>query len=118
MEERIVEVDADRLEEISKTYSADVITEGRIRGVFKFERQFYVSIGGWGKGNIEYEATCYMVVRRQSFKGKVKNYKDKKGYGYHGILVKLRGQDWVMVKPPIVFKLKEGSVRTEQLSLF
>lgn len=139
---RTEEVAADRLEEINESYSGDTIcNEKTIRKPFKFESNFYVSTGGVSGGNSIPQEECYLLVRRQDFKGEAKFYGEKlenvpvneeeAEYGddwaaqrrsqpegfYHGMLVKRGGSEWVLVGPPIAFVLKEGSVATKQLSL-
>lgn len=138
---RTVEVDADRLDEIHDSYSGDTLCDSKtIRKPFKFESNFYVSTGGYSKGDDRQE-DCYLLVRRQDFQGEAKWYGEKlenvtideeeAEYGedwaaqrrsqpegfYHGMLVKRGGSEWVLVGPPIVFMQKAGTVVTKQLTL-
>jgi hypothetical protein len=138
---RTVEVEADSFGEIHDSYSGDRLVEKVIRKPFKFESNFYVSTGGYSKGDDKSEE-CYLLVRRQDFKGEPKFYGQKlenvpideeeaeysedwaaqrrsqpEGF-YHGMLVKRGGSESVLVGPPIVFVQKAGTVVTKQLSLF
>jgi hypothetical protein len=141
---RTIEVDADRLAEIQESYSGDTIaSEHTIRKPFKFEGNFYVSTGGFSGPNIVDEEECYILVPMQDFKDAATYYgkklmwpatirEEEKEYAedwdaqrrcqpegfYHRMLIKRGKSEWVLIGPPILFKLKENSVETKQLSLF
>ena len=142
--DRTIEVDADRLAEIQESYSGDTIaSEKTTRKPFKFEGNFYVSTGGISGPDIIDEEECYMLVPRQDFKDAATYYgkklmwpvtirEEEKEYAedwaaqrrsqpegfYHRMLIKRGKSEWVLIGPPILFKLRGGSVETKQLSLF
>lgn len=124
---RIIEVTADRLEEIRETYSGDTIANKTIRRPFTHEGHLFVSVGGRTGGNLPPREECYRIVPREQFDGPTTWYGDPKddpdkrraqpeGF-YHGMLIQRGKSEWVLVGPPIEFQLRKGSTRSQKLTL-
>lgn len=138
----VIEVTADTMKAVSKSYSADRISEkSPVRKPFKYNGKFYISSGsavGAVKDQRRTE-TAYQIVPRSEFKGTPHWYGERirpheetvegweewaaqrralpEGF-YHGMLIKHGVAEFVMVGPPLVFVEKEGSLPIKQLALF
>jgi len=134
----VIEVTADTMKAVSTSYSADRIAEkSPVRKPFKHDGKFYISSGS---AMLRCCAeTAYQIVPRNEFKGTPHWYGERiyprgetteerdewaaqrralsEGF-YHGMLIKHRGGEFVMVGPPLVFVEKEGSLPVKQLALF
>lgn len=141
-EDRVIEADAARMKEIQESYSGDVVgSEKRIRKPFKFEGKLCVCTSGFS-GPGEEEAECYMLLPRQEFDGDAAYYGKKltwpvmitegeeeyaeewagqrrcqpEGF-YHRMLIDRGKSVWILIGPPILFRLKRGSIEPKQLAL-
>lgn len=133
-----VDVTADKFAQVRDSYSGDTIADSKtVRKPFKHEGRFYVSTGGVSGGNSIPCEEAYELVGRQDFSGEAKWYGQKlrevttddeeewsaqrraqpRGF-YHGMLVKRGKSEWVLVGPPLVFVVREGSSNSKQLELF
>lgn len=126
----IVEVTADRLEQIRETYSGDTISNKAIRRPFSHEGQLFVSVGSRHGGNLPPCEECYRIVPREQFDGPTTWYGESKTGGdwaserrdqpegfYHGMLIQRGKSEWVLVGPPIEFHLKKGSTGSQKPTL-
>jgi len=124
-----VYVDREILTQLEASYSADRISEGAsIRKPVQFENRLYVAVG---TNNSRVDA--YALVPREDFTGTVRTYRvppdreyeeyyeslrnDPKGF-YHGMLVKHRGKEWVLIGPEVTFVNKsdaQGKITTTAL---
>ena len=98
--------------DIHGSYSSDRISEYRygkkqpIAPPFKHQGRFYVNCGGvhWD-GNSE--ARCYEIVDLSAFPGDldaIEPHRDHPLGGYHGQRVLYRGEERVLVGPPLIFR--------------
>jgi len=116
--ERIISVDEEKFAEISASYSAKRISEGKpLRKPFKREEKLYIAISGISMPGEE-KAEAYQLVPRAEFTGEIRTYAVPKGRGheeyydslrndpmgfYHGMLVKRGKEECILVGPPINF---------------
>lgn len=139
----IREVDAARMKGIKESYSGDTIaSEKRVRKPFEFGGKLYISIGGFSGPDIQQEEECYILIPSQAFKGDATYYgqkltwpviitKDEEEYAedwdgqrrcqpegfYHRMLVVYHSKVWILIGPPILFRLKQGAIAPKQLAL-
>ena len=117
---RGIVVDSLRLNDqgdISKSYSADLIDNGRIRKPFRYNGQLYVctsSVSGFYPHGIR-EAEAYRLLLAALFDGPTTDLHTKVGRDngasarsdpngfYHGITVDKQGQQYVLTGPPLTF---------------
>ena len=116
--------------DISISYSADVIPEGKIRKPFRWEGGLCVCVGSSGLHGRN-EASAYRLIPAKLFTGKATTYAEKTRDGdearadpngfYDRIVVKSGGENWILVGPPLRF-VAEGPERPEagpaQMNLF
>ncbi len=107
---------ADR-EDISNSYSADLINNGRIRKPFRYNGQLYTTtstISGMYTGSIR-KAEAYRLVLPTLFEGRITEFRtkidrdngnsarsDPNGF-YHGISITYQSQQYVLAGPPLTF---------------
>jgi len=112
--------------DIISAYSADMIAfEGRIRTPFQFKGALYSTIGTRGRGRIE-EAMAYRLLTPKMFGEPTSTYDEKvrednpranpNGF-YHGMVVKHRTTQYVLVGPAKTFRPSDEPV-LQQGSLF
>ncbi|TDL74123.1 hypothetical protein E2L08_16675 [Palleronia sediminis] len=113
--------------DISASYSADKIAEGRIRSPFKWQNALWVSVGGISRGNYR-AAQAYRIVERRFFGGTPITYNENarlsaaargrpEGF-YHGMAVKWGKLDCVLIGPASAFLPSEDKATPEQVDLF
>ena len=142
-EYEIREVDAARMQEIQNSYSGDTIASGSsVRKPFKVGGKLYVSTSGFSGPGMPQENKCYMLIPREEFEGDAVYYGQKptwlivitngeeeyaedwsgqrrcqpEGF-YHRMLIKRGKSLWVLIGPPILFRLKQKLVAPKQLAL-
>ncbi len=113
--------------DISASYSADKIAEGRVRSPFKWQNALWVSIGGTSRG--DYRAVqAYRVIGCKFFDGTPITYNENarmsatargrpEGF-YHGMAVKWGKQDCVLIGPASLFLPSEEKAASEQTDMF
>jgi hypothetical protein len=109
-----VPVDPKRLDrggDIGDAYCADTICmSGKTRDTFHFRNCEWVTTGITYRGG-EIDCECYRVVSPSAFEGATAPYADHDWHaartnemgGYHGMAVKSRGRDVVLIGPPVLF---------------
>jgi len=110
-----------------QTYSADTIESARIRGHFRHDGKLYVCKGAGGPGN---PVSAVRIIPAAQWKGKTTTYHamtaslyDKEGhrrprkhFTYKGILVRCKGEEFVLTDEEEEFYTDETP--SHQLSLF
>jgi len=118
----IIHVELEKFSEIEASYSGDRISKDvAIRKPSVFEGKQYTAVGIDSKS-----IQAYQLLPKEEFTGEVRSYRvpkeredeeyyqslrdDPNGF-YHGMLVKHRKSDHVLVGPPVSFVLKTADVK-------
>lgn len=103
--------------DISRSYSADLIDNGRIRKPFRYNGQLYIctsTITGFYPNSIR-QAEAYQLTLATLFDRKTTDYQSKVGHDngataradlngfYDGIAVTQQGHGYVLTGPPLTF---------------
>lgn len=114
--------------DITQSYSADIIPNGRVRRPFEHGFELYVSVGNSLDIRRRESAKAYRLALRENFNGKPTTYSDVRmnaeaarqsplGF-YHGIAVVRGKAQYVLCGPPVVFVEAENQPTETQLDLF
>ncbi len=113
--------------DISASYSADKIAEGRGRSPFKWQNALWVNVGGATIGNHR-AVQAYRIIERKFFDGATITYHENarmsaaargrpEGF-YHGMSVKWGKLDCVLIGPASIFLPSEERAAPEQADMF
>lgn len=119
------------LEKVTKSYSADRISEKQpVRPPFSYGGKLYISTGGFSVSGQPPVEKCYELVPENSYTGLLKTYSAPRGREYmeyyeslrndpngfyHGMIVEFKKQRYAMVGPEVIFTTnKKGFSKAEK----
>jgi len=113
-------VPGQKFKEACASYSADKLTEKKMRTPFQFNGKMFIGVGGmWGLGSQQEYLEAYQIVPEQAFKGHALWYGEHISFNYHGMKAKKGNEIFVLQGPPVLFKPTDENVRApKQQNLF
>jgi hypothetical protein len=100
----VINVAQDLLQQMQATNSCNEVPNGKIKKPFEYGGQLYICVGGVLRGELTFEAKCYLLTPKANYKGEIRTYKDNAGkFTYTREVVKFRKDEYVMTGNEINF---------------